>query len=265
MKQLKISTKIGLLTLMLAIAGIGVSIFLLTRFSNTRNDYEELRTEIIEPRGTARMLEIAFRKQVQEWKNILLRADEVAERENLKAKWSELEPKVRELAQTLTGASDPPTHAAAVSFTTDYDALMRDEHAALGELDKGAAAVDKLVRGRDRSVVEKIAGVNDALGKLGADGEKRVDDAGRAAQHQSIILMVIAYLGLAIAAFFVARSIIAPLTRLGAAVARISDADAGRSQVRGRRHRCRQARRRVQVPARLHRRDRRGHRAPRRR
>jgi methyl-accepting chemotaxis protein len=228
MKNLKISTKILALAICTIAAGIGVSLFLLTRMRASHAEYEELRAAVIEPRGTARELEISFRAQVQEWKDILLRGAVHEDFETYRTHWAALEPTIRELATKLKATPDPSIVANADGFLTDYDALMKDERAALEayQHDANPTAADKLVRGKDRPVLARVLAATDALAKSAAAGEQAVDAATDAAQRTSIILLIVVNLLVGLIAWLVARSIIKPLAQLNAAVARISDADA---------------------------------------
>src|SRR5689334_17428403 len=101
MKTLKISTKIALLSLGLIAAGIGLATFLLVRSYDTKQRYVQLRNDQYEPKFTALELEGAFKQQVQEWKNILLRGHDPKDLEEYKTKFLEAEPKVRAAAAKL--------------------------------------------------------------------------------------------------------------------------------------------------------------------
>ena len=231
MKNLKISTKIAILTASLMLAGIVVSVYLLDRLASTHTDYSTLQTTVVEPRSNVRLLEIAFRKQVQEWKDVLLRGQVAEDLETYKAQWAALEPAIRELAKKTKESPDPEVGRRIDAFLVDYDNLIREERAALAVYEKtetgAAAAADKLVRGKDRPVLARVQAVEDLLAKATTDGEARVDAETSAAQHRSILMMLLTYLGLAVIAVLLARSIVRPLHQLAGAVARISDADAG--------------------------------------
>lgn len=118
----------------------------------------------------------AFKTQVQEWKNILLRGHDAAELAIIRGKFEREETIVREGLETL-GRDLPALDASGPAAIQGDPAALRDEHARLGDVYRAALAnfkpsgdadaihrIDASVRGVDRDL-------SDALDTLAASVE----------------------------------------------------------------------------------------------
>jgi len=231
MKTLKISSKIAVLCAGLIAAGIALGSYLLLQLGQTNTTYQALRNERYVPREAVLKLDIEFRGQVQEWKNILLRGHDAKDLASYKEKFLAAEKQVRERAAAVAAAStDPAVDTMLAEFVTLYDQLSKDYAAALQTYEQtdelAALTADKMVRGKDRPAAAKLAEAVERIEKNAAVEEARVTATVAHTRRNGLILMLGLFSGLAVAGWWLARSIVGPLRQLTHAVARISDADA---------------------------------------
>ncbi|HCZ13089.1 MAG TPA: hypothetical protein DHV85_00530, partial [Candidatus Accumulibacter sp.] len=159
---------LGLIAVGSMVIASGVGIFELSRFNT------QLRADLVDIRqGIGTLIDIqtaavAFKTQVQEWKNILIRGNQEQEFSRYEKAFLEREKVVQErLKTTLDALKSNPAKAGLIA---DLDKLIQDHatlgatyKAALGSFDKSdpeaGKKVDVAVKGRDRATTEGIAKV----------------------------------------------------------------------------------------------------------
>jgi biopolymer transport protein ExbB/TolQ len=111
---------------------------------------------------TARLAQVTFKKQVQEWKNILLRERDTELYEKHLAAFEQNERLVREhLDQLKAGVMALSLDPSPVdALRTSHDTLGHRYRDALAQFDrrtpKAAMAVDRLVQGIDRDITDQM-------------------------------------------------------------------------------------------------------------
>ena len=78
MSNMKISTKIWLLVGVALMAGVCASTFLVFRMKGLVNTYGDV-LDTLQRQDAAREMQVTFKKQVQSWKDILIRGSDPAE------------------------------------------------------------------------------------------------------------------------------------------------------------------------------------------
>jgi methyl-accepting chemotaxis protein len=236
MKTLKISHKIAALAAGMIIAGAGIAIFLLSGMGDLESRHKALLDHVA-VRRRALELEGAFRGQMQEFKNILIRGHEPKDFTEYKEKFEKAGADVRERAKHLHDAvEDPAVEKLVAEFDTTYEALNKDFVAALAVYEETEEAAgpkaDAIVRGKDRPAIAALDEIVKLSQTSTAAETKATHAFASATQSRGLMIMIGAFGVLAVLAYLLARSITKPLSDLAKGVARISDADASELKFR---------------------------------
>ena len=100
MNSMKITTKIWLLVAVAVAAGLGASAFLVLRLKVLQAAYENVLSGAAH-QDSARQMQVTFKKQVQAWKDVLVRGHDPAAFQQYSAEFHKHEGAVRELAKAL--------------------------------------------------------------------------------------------------------------------------------------------------------------------
>jgi methyl-accepting chemotaxis protein len=173
--------------------------------------------------NAARVAQVSFKIQVQEWKNVLLRGASAEALEKYTKGFNEMARATQESLKDLR-----QTEAALGHDTSAEDELLRN-HAELGEkylealghhdlAEAGAAhKIDSVVKGMDRALNEKIDAVVEGSRKRMAEvREAAVHSADERASAATSLLALISVAALAmglVATYFIRRSITVPLAQ----------------------------------------------------
>lgn len=161
----------GLVVVLLVSNGV-----LLAQLSSVSATYDRLLATEVSQAETARKMQVEFKKQVQEWKNILLRGANPQDRKDYTGKFRAEYGTVQRLADQLVSAVDDPQALADLKqFREQHVALQRNYEKALAGFvaSDGQAfhTADAFVRGQDRPPTDLLDAVVD---RLQADVEARV-------------------------------------------------------------------------------------------
>src|SRR5215469_16421205 len=137
-----------------------------------------LMTDQIHQRDTARQMQVTFKKQVQAWKDTLLRGYDPANLEKSRADFAQQDAAVNKYAEDLQQSlADAESRALAAQFAAAHEQLDRDYQAAMDAFvqsgGKDFKTADAMVKGKDRpptnlvdSLVQTIAVHGDQAIKL---------------------------------------------------------------------------------------------------
>jgi len=218
MKNAKLSTKLYLLLGICMVVGIGTSAILFYRIDATLGQYERLINEEVRQQGLARDIQVPFRTQIQEWKNILLRGSKVEafkkHVEGLKKHNVEVTEAIATLRKEI---KDPEASKMVEKFNEDYASLSAAYSKGLemfaAAQGKNPDEVDAVVKGKDRGPAEAL---NQIVALLG----KKVD-AARATEKAAVVrgeLLagvsgLVCFTVVGVLCFFVTRSLSRTLTQ----------------------------------------------------
>jgi methyl-accepting chemotaxis protein len=171
MRNWKIATQFWVLVVATLLVGAAASGFLIYRLGSITAAYDQVfATGIAEfhQQDGARVLQVTFKKQVQEWKDVLLRGFDPASLTKYSDAFHEREKDVRtEGAELQNSVSDPEVKAllgrflqAHVTMGATYDKALRAFAAAKGQNSREA---DGLVKGQDRAPTDLIDNIVDRL------------------------------------------------------------------------------------------------------
>jgi methyl-accepting chemotaxis protein len=152
------------------VIGGGAAGFLFFRLEHVVRAYEELLSNETQQQDSSRQMQVTFKKQVQEWKDILIRGQDPEELNKYSDGFHKDEARVRELADGLVHeVADLETRAVLVEFEKSHEALSRSYTAALEKFVRAKGRnlheVDLMVKGQDRRPTDLVDLVVEKLGK----------------------------------------------------------------------------------------------------
>ena len=168
MFKLKLSSKIWFMAGAGWVAALGITGLLLYRLDATAAMYNSVLANEVKEADRARVVQVGFKKQVQEWKDILLRGKDP----QLLAKYSGAfhhdAIQVRADAMELAGhTGDDKAKSVALEFVRAHDSMMKRYESALTffkvapEMNQSGA--DAMVKGQDRAPTDLLDKVVDEL------------------------------------------------------------------------------------------------------
>ena len=226
---MRITNKLGLLFAGMIAVFILLAGILLTQLRTVSAGYDSVLASPVHDMDAARIVQINFKKEVQEWKDTLLRGHTEADQKKYWSQFEDKEKQVRAGAVSLAGTvEDDEARTLLRRFILADDAMSAKYHQAYGVYVAGNAdfkAADHLVRGQDRAPTDLFDQVVDRL-------QARVE-ATVAAQQASVhrnqtmalvisggLLALLGGLG-----FLTVRSIVRRLASLRALSDRLAKAD----------------------------------------
>ena len=226
MKNLKLGTKIYLLVAACLLAGAGSTAFLLYRTSSITATYDALLAGEIHQRSVAREMQVGFKKQVQEWKNILLRGDDPKSFEKYVDGFRDEEKFVQERAAELRSATEDPAILEVLDeFETAHNELGTKYADAIQAFAKDLdyKAADKRVKGLDRPPTDLI---DTLVARLAVADATSSQQAAVVAERNAVIVVFLLLFGaLSVLAYGMIRSITRPVAQLSDAARHIAVGD----------------------------------------
>jgi methyl-accepting chemotaxis protein len=229
MRHLSIATRIyAILGLSLGFSLAAIA-FLLFQIRHVNSRYEDVLATEIAQQARACTMEVSFKAQVQEWKNILLRGGNPLELVKYRESFFRYEAQVRQQALELKKAvKDPYALAQLNEFLAAHERLRGEYRAALASYDgqPGAAqAADRLLKGQDRAPAEAIERIVTAL-------QRRADDVMAATQASVVrqrwligVSTVAAFLAVLVAGVLITRGITRPVLQTMSVLEKVAQGD----------------------------------------
>ncbi|MCS4281499.1 methyl-accepting chemotaxis protein [Stenotrophomonas rhizophila] len=217
---------------LLGALSLGLIIIVLAALAGLGSAWRNLSTEVppeLARKAQAELLQREFRLQVQEWKNVLIRGADDAQRERHLAAFDAEGRRIAELAGTLATSRDEQTRTLASQFVTEHRAL---EARYRGALEAFAAsgydtqAADALVRGADRSVGTTLDALATRANERAEFETNATSERARAALVASAITTALAAaVLLVVLALWLRRAVIAPVIAVEAAARAVARGD----------------------------------------
>lgn len=228
MKSWKLTTRIYLVVGMGLALGAFSTAYLVNRISQVGADYDRIIETKLNTAERSREMQVAFKKEVQEWKNILLRGSDAKDLAKYSDQFRAEAKDVAQLAKSISESLDNQQAVAKVKeFLAEHDVLLGKYETALAvftaDKKKNSHAADKMVRGMDRKPTELIDEVVDLLKKDAADFVV-AQQASVAAQRRAVVLMSLPLFALVLfLSTLLARSIASRLQKAADLVKRIAN------------------------------------------
>jgi methyl-accepting chemotaxis protein len=199
--------------LLLTAAAIG-----LWQFDVSLQAFEEVRLDqnrAINVQAT----ESAFKKQVQEWKDTLLRGKKPEALNEYWANFQQRESEVRSLAEQLSrDISDPETKQLVVQFVTAHKSMgdgYRHGLQTFKDHQFDSAAGDAAVAGVDRAPTELLTKAKERLvARASARASEAKDSANWAMRASVVLLIAVTTVGVIVFLVVIQRGVSGPLVRL---------------------------------------------------
>lgn len=173
MKSLRIAHTIYLLLGLALLAGGIASTFLMFRCAGISADYTSIIQGEIAQAQKIRVLQVNFKKQVQAWKDILLRGKDDASLAKYDKEFHAQAAKVDDSAATLASQiGDSEARTGLLNFSQQHQVLDSQYETALVEYktSRDFAVADAAVKGKDRpptdsldAVAERLTGLADSI------------------------------------------------------------------------------------------------------
>jgi methyl-accepting chemotaxis protein/methyl-accepting chemotaxis protein-1 (serine sensor receptor) len=218
MKNAKLSTKLYLLLGLCMAVGVGTTGILFYRVGATTAQFERLLDAEVHQQGLARDIQVPFRVQIQEWKNVLLRGSKVEAFKKHVEGFKEQNVKVKDsIAKLASEIKDPESAKMIEKFNEDYASLSAAYNKGLemfaAAQGKNADEVDVVVKGKDRGPAEALNHIVELLGKKVEESRAAEKAAAVKAQYVAGITGLVCFTLVGVLSFFVTRSISRTLTQ----------------------------------------------------
>jgi methyl-accepting chemotaxis protein len=195
MKGLRISQTIYLLLGLGLLAGGGASTYLMFRCAAVSSRYTAMIQGEIAQAQQVRVIQVNFKKQVQAWKDILLRGKDDAALATYSKEFESLATDVKQSGDQLEGKiQDTEARGQLEDFEQQHELLDNQYEAALAgyRINRDFARADTAVKGKDRPPTDTLDQTVDRLVKLSASVP--AEEAARLHREQGILIALLALL-----------------------------------------------------------------------
>ncbi len=210
-----IGTKIAsvaTLTLGIALGGIGTLTWELKSTSETDEAVTQNLQEASRRMDAARVVQVTFKKQVQEWKDTLLRGFNPEDMAKYSGQFHTQSAKTAELAESLRASlTNPEERRPVEDFLQAYGVMRGKYESALDAFVKTGGEnhreVDKMVRGQDRAATDLLDKAVVAIsGRANMAVASRKEAVARTIQVVTITILF-AFVGIALLVTFIVRDV----------------------------------------------------------
>jgi two-component system, cell cycle sensor histidine kinase and response regulator CckA len=160
MKSSAANKRVWLIVAMFCLVAIGTSSFLLYRLNAAAQTYDRLFDREIRNQTSIRLLQVGFKKQVQEWKDILLRGRDPDDLRQYTEAFHQEDRQVGETALALRESVEEPAVKALLDrFIKAHETLDANYAAGLARFTANGMnpfEVDRMLRGQDRAPTDLI-------------------------------------------------------------------------------------------------------------
>ena len=204
---MRLQTKIYLLCAMALSLGVVAAIYLMFTLSSSASTYDALLQNQYRQADIARQMQVTFKKQVQAWKDTLLRGSDSDNLQKYSQEFHGDSGKVVELGSALeSSVADAGTRTMIRDFLTSHAAMQVKYDEALKAFvearGQNQSAVDAMVKGQDRAPTDMLDRVVDALV---ADATERATAQKKIIATQINIILVGLLLAFGVVAVVAAR------------------------------------------------------------
>jgi len=225
-----IRTKIYSLCAAYSLAGIATTFLLMHRATTATGETARLMNEQIHQRDTARQMQVTFKKQVQAWKDTLLRGYDPVNLEKTRADFAQQDTAVKKYAEDLQQSlSDSDSRSLAAQFATAHEQLDRDYQAAMDAFvqsgGKDFKTADAMVKGKDRPPTNLV---DSLVQTIAAHGDQAIKSQQASLASQATVVGVVTtvlWLALLAVGYLLARMLVRPLNTVVKALSEVTAGD----------------------------------------
>jgi methyl-accepting chemotaxis protein len=226
--KLRVSTSIYLLlAISFGVSGLA-SMLLIRRCASLQDNFTSIESGEVQHALNARVIQLDFKKQVQEWKDVLLRGENPGDLEKHSNGFHAMASKVQELTgKELEEANDPAAKQVLAEFRDAHAAMLSHYDAALAHYrqTKDAHGADHEVKGIDRAPTDLL---DRAVELLNQRAKSKLDEqSARAARERQLLVIALLIVGttLVLFAWRIVRGIVRRLERSVAYVQQVAGGD----------------------------------------
>jgi methyl-accepting chemotaxis protein len=199
MKSIRIAHTIYLMLGVALLVGGAFSVYMMQRCDAINAQYTAVIHGEIAQAQQARVIQVNFKKQVQAWKDILLRGKDDAALTKYDAEFHRLSTQVQSDGAALEGRiGDAGVRADLEMFLQQHRQLNEQYEQALGgyKTSRDFAQADTAVKGKDRPPTDRLDGVVQSLNVLAESVPAEV--AARQHREQGVLIVVLVVLWFAV-------------------------------------------------------------------
>jgi len=189
---MKISLKLTLFFSGVVVLFIGLADALISQNRALVSGYDDLLNTAIQPADLARVTQVDFKKQVQEWKDILLRGHDPQDLAKYTQQFHDAETRVRDQALALSRqVRDPEVARLLGEFLARHADLGKKYQEAYGVYAGGDfdfKAADRIVRGMDRPPTDLFDQVVSRLSATAGESRQRLQAS---AAHKQLLALAV--------------------------------------------------------------------------
>lgn len=228
-KDMKIATKLLLFFCAVVTLFVTLAVVLLGQARSVSAGYEALLSKPVREMDMARVIQVNFKKQVQEWKDILLRGTNTEDLTKYTRQFQVKEAEVRSGAQALSDVvEDAKTKELLKEFINAHEAMTEKYRAAYiayltGNYDFKSA--DSMVRGQDRKPTDLFDEVVRRIDEQVKGAVEAQNNAVRRSRSLTLGVFAGLLLGLGLLGLVTMRSVLRRLEKLNEVAERLACAE----------------------------------------
>jgi hypothetical protein len=227
--QMKISSKLILFFCGVVALFVLLALALLAQTRTVSAGYDALLSQQVRQAEAARVVQVGFKKQVQEWKDILLRGHTPADLAKYTSQFHDEETKVRTGATELAAAVHDSACRELLDEFLAAHKIMGDKYQTAYDAYVSSSfdfkVADRMVRGQDRAPTDLFDQVVERLNDDVATSVSAQERAVRRARNLALAVSGGLLFGLGVVGFMTVRNILQRLGRLKAVSDRLAAAD----------------------------------------
>ncbi|MBN2080592.1 HAMP domain-containing protein [bacterium] len=198
---LQLRGKLWILVIVCWASIVVVGAMLSLQISQTTQVYQSILAEEVEQQELARQMQVTFKKQVQEWKNVLIRGHNQESLEKYRGQFLEAEASALEIGAALQAqATNQEVLAKLGEFMEAMDTMGQGYRAAMAEFENSAEldaegfadrdykAADKMVKGQDRAPTDLI---DEIVEIIATDRTTRVEKQHQDLKREQLVLLIV--------------------------------------------------------------------------
>lgn len=228
---MRIATKLGLFFAGVVVLFCSLAVILIVQIRNVSRTYDELMNSAVRDMDRARVVQVNFKKEVQEWKDILLRGNNPEDLAHYTKQFYDRAADVSAGAQALADSVEDPEAVALLQQFLAANQVMNEKYQQAYEVFASRNAdfkdADKLVRGQDRAPTDLFDKVVQRLDRRLLSAAQAQQSSARAHVRLALVLSGSLLLLLGLIGAITVRSILNRMAILRAISDRLARADIG--------------------------------------
>jgi len=184
------------LTLVGSIVTLLVALWGMFNINSSVGNYHHLVERTIDAERTIGQMNYAFKVQVQEWKNVLIRGADDKQRTKYWGKFQKKQTEIRDLSKHLKSVLDNEDALKLVEkFTQAYETAMPKYESGFRAFEQSGydhTAGDKAVKGIDRAPAKLLVEAQELISGLVANESTSIDQSASSSLFVSIVILIIA-------------------------------------------------------------------------